>query len=417
MSLYQNVIKKIQEVAITANISNEFVEMFIIPDRQIESRLSIKMDDGSMKSFHSYRVQHDNLAGPYKGGIRFSEGIDIEEVKGLATLMSIKNAVVGLPIGGGKGGVVVNTRAISTNEKEKIARQYVRIFSQNIGPEIDVPAPDMYTDSQTMAWMADEYIKLGNPNGLAVVTGKPISMGGSLGREKATAQGAAFVFNSYCSVNADSCHSKMSVAIQGFGNAGGHLARIMNDQGYKVVAVSDSSGALYNKEGLDVELLLKIKKETGKLKGYSDTDDAQILTNQELLSLDCDIMFLAALENQITKDNAASIRAKVIFELANGPVTPEADVTLESKGIEVIPDVLVNAGGVTVSYFEWLQNKADKYWSLEEVDSKLKDLLDVAFSEIYEIKSSQNISYRDAALWKALKRLEGLANADMIEGK
>lgn len=409
MSLYSNAIKLINNVSKKAGIVSSVTSALVYPERQIEVNLPVKMDDGAIKNFMAYRVQHSSLAGPYKGGIRFSNSVDIDEVKGLATLMTVKNAVVGLPLGGGKGGVVVDTKDISICEKERIARAYIRSLAPNIGVEVDIPAPDMYTDSQTMAWMADEYIKLGNPNALGVVTGKPVTMGGSLGRDTATAQGAAYVFSSYCAANNQKCKPGMKVIIQGFGNAGYNLAKILNRMGHVIVGLSDSSGAIYNDLGLDLDVVVQVKSVSRKITSYADANSAEVLTNQELLIKQCDGLFLAALENQITAENADQILAPVIFELANGPVTSEADEILNDKGTHVLPDVLLNAGGVTVSYFEWIQNKTGDYWSESVVFDKLQTKMESAFSVIHKIKTTENVSYREAAIWKALKRLEELS--------
>lgn len=379
----------------------------------------VVMDSGEVEIFEGYRVQHNNWAGPYKGGLRFSDLVDLDEVTALATWMSLKCSVVGIPLGGGKGGVKVDTKKISKSEKEKITRAFIREIADYIGPDQDVPAPDMYTDPQVMAWAADEYMKIKGPNKLGVVTGKPLDFGGSAGRDQATAQGGIYVWEKFAE-SENLKPQEISVIIQGFGNAGANVAQILSDQGYKIIGISDSKGGLISQTGLDIAAALSCKVEYGSVTSCEHTaidyeaikgqDKVKTVTNEELLEAECDLLILSALENQITKENADKIKAKYILELANGPVTPEADEVLNSQGKVVLPDILMNAGGVTVSYFEWVQNATNYYWQTEEVQKRLKEIMVSAFSHVDNVKKEFKCSYREAAFITALRRLEKLAN-------
>jgi glutamate dehydrogenase/leucine dehydrogenase len=360
------------------------------------------MDDKTLKRIEGFRVQHNNLAGPYKGGIRYSEMVDEDEVLALATWMTIKCSVVGIPLGGGKGGVKINTKNLSEYELEQVTRAFVGHIHEFIGPNTDVPAPDMYTNPKIMAWATDEYMKLNDGEGLGAFTGKPIEFGGAKGRGTATADGALMIMKKHIG---DETLGSMSVAIQGFGNAGMVLAQNLAQEGVKVVAVSDSSGGIYNDNGLNIDEVSKHKLSGHKLAEFKGPKQ---ITNQELLNLDVCALCLSALENVITEENADQIQAKVIFELANGPVTTQADEILKEKGIDVLPDILVNAGGVTVSYFEMVQNKQDYYWGSEETMTKLDEIMSDAYAEVAKTKSKFDCSYREAAFIVALKRLEKL---------
>ncbi len=369
------------------------------PEAIHKVNFNVRMDSGELKRFEGYRVQHNSLAGPYKGGLRYSENVDEDEVMALAAWMSIKCSVVGIPLGGGKGGVKVDTKKLSDSELERLTRGFVGSIYKFIGPSTDVPAPDMYTNPQIMAWATDEYMKLNDGKGLGTFTGKPVEFGGAMGRSTATADGAYFVMKDKIG---DSLVDK-SVAIQGFGNAGSVLAKLLDDAGVKIHAVSDSSGGVYSKDGLDIGLVDEFKENGGRL---VDMKDYETITNEALLELEVDVLCLAALENVITEKNAKNIKADIIFELANGPVSSDADDILEERKIEVIPDILVNAGGVTVSYFEMVQNKQNNYWSAEETKEKLQKIMSDAYADVRSTHDDYKCSYREAAFIVAMKRLE-----------
>lgn len=401
MNPFDNALQQLGKAAAIIKLSPEILKKLSVPNKIITANLAIKKDDNTLEIYEGYRVQYNNARGPYKGGIRFHPQVDINEVKALAFWMSIKTAVVDIPMGGAKGGVVIDTKTLSPNELEKISRVWVRAFQDVIGPDKDIPAPDVYTNPQTMAWMADEYSKLVGEKKLGVVTGKPLDMGGSKGRDQATASGGMIVLNDL--VNKRSWEAqKMSVAIQGLGNVGGGIAKALFEQGYKVVAVADSKNVIYSESGLNVPEILERKKNKQSLNDLPDTKEISL---EEFFALELDVLVPAALENQITADNASSIKAKVILEMGNGPTTPEADEILFAKGVELIPDVLANAGGVTVSYFEWLQNKADQYWSEEEVATKLKDKMIKAWQKVFDIAKEKKIDYRTAAFVLAIERI------------
>jgi len=393
--VYENAKKQLEKAFSMLDIDDDVKEMISHPKRILEVSIPVKMDDGSTKIFTGYRVQYNDARGPTKGGIRFHPNVTLDEVKALAAWMTWKTAVVNIPFGGAKGGVVVNPKELSESELERLSRGYIRSISDFIGPDVDIPAPDVYTNPKIMAWMMDEYEKIVGHHSPAVITGKPISVGGSLVRDVATALGAFYVIEE--SVK----HFKISdktIAIQGFGNAGMNLAKILKDNGYKIVAVSDSKGGVYDKNGLDIDKLISVKQSSGTVSEY----DAEKVSNSDLLELDVPILIPAALENQITEKNADSIKAKLVVEVANGPVTPEADKILYSKGINVIPDILANAGGVTVSYFEWVQNRTGDYWDEDTVKQKLKSIMRKAF---YDVASINNVDMRTAAYMVAVKRV------------
>lgn len=364
--------------------------------REVHETLSIVMDDGTPRTFEAYRVQHNNWRGPFKGGIRYHAQVDIDEVRALAAWMTMKTAVVGIPMGGGKGGVTVDPKTLSSGERDRLTTAWARCMTPYIGPTIDVPAPDVNTTSHDMDLIAEVY---GNP---AVITGKSVGHGGSLGRDTATATGGWFVFNALRpQLLLDD--ERATVAVQGFGNAGAHFATLAHRHGLKVIAVSDSSGGVVNLEGLDIPALLEHKKTTGRV---HDFPNSRNITNAELLEVECGVLVPAALEGQITLENAGRIKAKAVLELANGPTTPEADDLLFSRGVMVIPDVLANAGGVTVSYFEWEQNMRGQAWSAEDVEARLKDVMDAAARAVGERKVTYATDYRRAAFLLALERLE-----------
>jgi glutamate dehydrogenase/leucine dehydrogenase len=427
-SPYQNAIAQLTEVAALLRPSYPDTAAFdhIItnlqkPDRVIEGYITIEMDDGSEQDFQVFRSQHDNARGPYKGGIRFHQDVTKDEVMALATWMTWKCAVTGIPYGGGKGGVVVDPRKLSATELESLSRAYVRFLGENIGPWIDVPAPDVNTTPQIMAWMVDEFEVMQKERGLLQVnplasfTGKPLELGGSQGRAEATGLGGVYVleelFAQLLKAGTFASKSEVKIAIQGFGNVGYWFAHHAVARGYTVIAVSDSRGGIVVEKGLDPEKTMECKQESGSISKCActskscDMKNGRVVTNEALLELDVDVLVPAALENVITQKNAESIKAKYILELANGPVTPEADTILENNNVTVIPDVLANAGGVTTSYFEWVQNLYGYYWSKEEVLGKLEPLMSTSFQEMWRHKSKLKISARMATYLTAVKRV------------
>lgn len=382
-----------------------------IPDRILRSEIPVEMDNGQTKKFRAFRVQHNNKRGPYKGGIRFHPNVTLDEVKALAFWMTIKTAVVGIPMGGGKGGVVVDPHKLSCTELERLSRGYIKAFYKNLGPRLDIPAPDVNTNSQIMDWMTDEYNKLTGKIQLAVITGKSISAGGSLGRDTATADGGFFILEHLIKklkINP----KKTTVAIQGFGNAGAVMAHLFYHAGFRIIAVSDSQTAVVDStgKGFDFHVIEKIKKNRGRVdicncqKIHCSCTNHRHLPVQKILGYPCDVLVLAALENQITDKNAKNIKAKIILELANGPITPQADKILFAKKVRIIPDVLANAGGVTVSYFEWRQNLRQEKWSKTKVKSKLKQTMAKAFNEVEKNAKKYGTDLRTAAFISALKR-------------
>ncbi len=415
---FENAIKQLEKSAKILDLKPQIFELLKTPDRILELKVPVKMDDGSLRIFNGYRVQHNNWAGPYKGGLRYFPTVDLDEVKALAFWMTIKTAVVGIPMGGGKGGVTVDPRKLSDSELERLSREFGKKLAPNIGPYIDVPAPDVYTNFKIMNWVKESFIDFRKNNykkfGLeltkqqekkmqAVITGKSVDQGGSLGRDRATAMGGFFIIRSL--VEREHFQERPSVVIQGFGNAGSVMAELCLAEGYKVVAVSDSQGGVYDPQGLNIEKLIAHKQSTGHILGF---EQGEKINNKELLELETDILVPAALENVITAENADNIKAKFIVELANGPVTPEADMILAKNGLKIVPDVLANSGGVTVSYFEWQQNLEDRYWSESEVFNKLKDIILPAFEQIWQIAEEKKIDLRTAAFAQALERLQNL---------
>jgi len=407
--IYKEALSRLDKAASYAAIDAEVVEKLKFPKACLEVSIPVRMDDGSLRIFTGYRVHHNDLRGPTKGGIRFHPNVSLDEVKSLAFWMSIKCAVVGIPFGGGKGGVIVDPKELSRMELERLSRGYIQQIASFIGPDTDIPAPDVYTNAMIMGWMMDEYSKIVRRLSPAVITGKPIALGGSQGREDATARGGY-----YCIKELEKKRhwdpKNIRVAVQGFGNAGQFIAEMLHQDGYKVVAISDSQGGIYRPQGFDVPSIIQVKNNSKKLQAVycegsvCELVDATVVTNEELLELDVDILIPAALENQITKDNAKNVKAPVIIELANGPTTFEADTILEAKGTLVVPDILANAGGVTVSYFEWVQNKAGYYWSLNEVQERLKEIMLREFRFVYALMEEHNTDMRTAAYIHALNR-------------
>ncbi len=378
------------------------------PLRTFIVNFPVRMDDGTVKVFTGFRCQYNDARGPTKGGLRFHPEETIDTVKALAAWMTWKTAVVGIPYGGGKGGVICNPKEMSEREIERLSRAYFSAVSQIVSPEKDIPAPDVYTNPQIMAWMMDEFSKIKQYNTPGVITGKPIPLGGSLGRGDATARGGMFTIREAAKVlNIDL--KGATVAIQGYGNAGQFAHQLMIEMfGSKVVAVSDSRGAVYKEEGLPFKELVDHKTKTRQVKGFPGTkniDEDGAKANAKLLEMDVDVLIPAALENVITKDNAGNIKAKIVAELANGPTTPDADIILHKNGVFDIPDFLCNAGGVTVSYFEWVQNNYGYYWDIDTVYERLDKIMTKAFHEVYQMHMDKNVDMRAAAYMVAVDRV------------
>jgi glutamate dehydrogenase/leucine dehydrogenase len=398
---YEAALKQLDVAVEKLKLNPGIHEMLKRPIRTLIVNIPVVMDDGSIQVFTGYRVQYNDALGPTKGGIRYHPDLTLDEVTALAAWMTWKTAVVGLPLGGAKGGIRCNPKEMSKAELERLTRGYVRAIAKFIGPQIDVPAPDVYTDAQTMAWIMDEYSEIVGYPAFGVVTGKPLSVGGSCGRSEATSRGLMYTVieaAKYLGINLGDA----TVAVQGYGNVGYHAARLLHEVGCKIIAVSDSKGGIYNPNGLDPEKVLEHKNKTGSVVDYPDS---VFITNEQLLELECDILVPAALENQITKTNAANIKAKIIAEGANGPTTPEADEILFRKGVFVIPDILANSGGVIVSYFEQVQNQMNYYWTEEEVRNKLKETITKVFYDILELSKQYNVNMRTAAYMLAVKRV------------
>ncbi len=398
---FENAITQLERATSLTEFDKDFLEQIRHANREVRVNIPIKMDDGSLRVFEGYRVQFNNARGPYKGGIRFHQDTDIHEVKALAFWMALKCAVANIPMGGGKGGVTVNPKELSIGEIESLSRGWMAAMSDVVGPQQDVPAPDVNTTPQIMAWMADEYEKITGDDSGAVITGKPLENGGSEGRGSATAQGGFYVFNALRTRLG--LPEKCSVVVQGFGNAGQHAARLWAEAGHKVIAVSDSRAAVMNPEGLDVQALINHKTKT---RSVGDFEGAESLDPNELLFQECDLLIPAALENQIHKDNAEKVSAKAVLELANGPTTPAADDELFERGILVVPDILANAGGVTVSTFEWEQNVKGEHWTEEEVFEKLKKIMELEAGMIADEAEELGADLRRAAFVIALRRLQ-----------
>jgi glutamate dehydrogenase len=375
-------------------------ELLKEPLRLLTVRIPVKMDNGSVKVFTGYRAQHNDAVGPTKGGIRFHPGVTEDEVKALSMWMTIKCGIADLPYGGGKGGIQCDPRTLSFGELERLSRGYVRAISQLVGPTKDIPAPDVFTNSQIMAWMMDEYSRIREFDSPGFITGKPLVLGGSIGRESSTALGVVLLLREAAHVAGIPIEGAR-VIIQGFGNAGSFLAQFLHEAGAKVVGISDAQGALYDPEGLDVQYLLDRRDSFGTVTNLFPN----AISNQELLIQDCDILVPAAIENQITEDNAPDIKAKILVEAANGPTTLKATEILTNKGVLIVPDVLASSGGVIVSYFEWVQNNQGYYWNEEEVNEKLQQILKKSFYNVYQLSLQKQVDMRLAAYIVGLKRM------------
>ena len=420
-SLFEDAIRQVELFSKHALVDSETLDRLRRPRFTASATIPVRMDDGSMKLFDGYRVRYDDARGPAKGGIRFHPDVSLDELKALALWMACKCAVVEIPFGGGKGGVTVDPKQLSRAELQRLSRGYIRELADVLGPDVDVPAPDVYTNQRIMGWMADEYSRIRRARTPAIITGKPVELEGIVGRDDATGRGAY-----YCMKELQAIRSwtpeRVRVAVQGFGNAGQNIARLLHQDGYRVVAISDSKGGLYREEGLDIPSLIHAKNETRTMSGVycgcsvcecaeCSREHVTALTNAELLELDVDVLVPAALELQVTRENAGRVRAPVIIEVANGPLSSEADAELAARGVLVVPDILANAGGVSVSYFEWAQNKGGWTWSLDDVHQRLLQIMRTAFECVYSRHSEGEISMRAAAYAVALERIAGAVQA------
>lgn len=414
-NLFEQAVERLVALGGQAGISDQLLASLSRPKSMHYASLPVRMDDGNTSYFDAYRCQHSHMLGPGKGGIRFHPNVNDAEIRALALWMTIKCALIGLPFGGAKGGVVVDPKSLSRLELERLSRGYMRAMADIVGPDRDIPAPDVYTTDRIMGWMRDEYEVIKGGKHPAVITGKPLSLGGSEGRFEATARGAFYCID-FLRTKEGKLSEDLTVAIQGFGEAGYHLARLLDEAGYKIVAVSDSKGGIYCPAGLDVQLLHERKRNTNSFHpNYpqssvtycGDCEGYESISNEDLLALDIDILAPAALENAITANNVAEVKAKWIVEVANGPISTEADESLFDRGIVVIPDVLANSGGVIVSYFEWVQNRSGYPWTLEEVQTRLKEKIEKAFEAMWQYEhKADTTSLRQAAYAKALSYLE-----------
>jgi glutamate dehydrogenase len=400
-SLYEEALKPLKKAAAVLNLEPDVVEVLSNPERIIVVSIPVKMDSGKINVFTGYRVRHNTSRGPTKGGIRYHPGVCLDEVKSLAFWMSVKNGVVGVPYGGGKGGITCNPKEMSQGELERLTRGYAAAIAKFVGPDQDIPAPDVGTNAQIMGWFVDEYCKITGKCLPGVITAKPLSIGGSRGRGTATGRGAFFA--TLEAVKAFNIPLRGArVSIQGYGNVARPIAKYLYELGCKIVAVSDSVGGAYNPEGMNPVALAEFKDKTRNVKGFPGSRE---INTTDPITIDCDILIPAALEGQITENNANDVKAKLIVEEANGPTTPEADKILHEKGVKVIPDVLANAGGVTVSYFEWVQNRMGYYWSDEEVDEKLKQAMTKAFQDVNQTAQEHQIDMRTAAYVTAVRKI------------
>jgi glutamate dehydrogenase (NAD(P)+) len=398
---YQVAVEQFMTAADRLNLDEGMKQILSHPKRELTVHFPVRMDDGSYRVFTGYRVQHSLTLGPAKGGIRYHQDVSLDEVKALAMWMTWKCATVGIPYGGGKGGVIVDPKQLSLAEVERLTRRFAAEISVIIGPEIDIPAPDVNTNSQTMAWIMDTISMLKGYPVPGLITGKPIGIGGSLGRNEATARGLQYVVREAVKVKGVDLQGAR-VVVQGFGNAGSIAARLLSEDGATVIAISDSRGGIVNTSGIDANSATRYKQEHGSLSGFGGSDD---ITNEELLELECDILVPAALESVITANNADRIKTKIIAEAANGPTTPEADRILFQKGVLVLPDILANAGGVTVSYFEWAQNIQGYYWAEDEVNKKLERVMQRAFHDVHETSENNSVDTRTGAYMLAINRV------------
>ena len=415
-SVYSDAVKRLDDAFDYVEMDAEALLKLKHSKAIVQVSVPVRMDDGSLRIFEGYRVRHNDTRGPTKGGLRYHPKVDLDEVKALAFWMTFKCAVVGIPYGGAKGGITVSPKELSRLELERLSRGFIREMADFIGPDTDIPAPDVYTNAMIMGWMMDEYSKIHRKHSPAVITGKPIQLGGSLGRDDATGRGGY-----YCIKEIEKLRGwrpdEITVAVQGFGNAGQAAARLLAEDGYRVVAVSDSKGGIYRPRGFDVPSLIKVKNESRQLKAVycedalCETIDADNISNEELLELDVDLLVPAALEGQIHGSNATRIKAKIVVELANGPITSEGDAVLHDAGKLIVPDILANAGGVTVSYFEWTQNRQGYYWDLDEIHRRLQSIMAREFNAVYGLSGRHQVNMRTAAYIHALDRIGGAIQA------
>ncbi|MEH7120486.1 Glu/Leu/Phe/Val dehydrogenase [Neobacillus vireti] len=389
----------IKEAVHKLGYTDDVYELLKEPLRTITVRIPVRMDDGTIKIFTGYRSQHNDAVGPTKGGVRFHPEVNEDEVKALSIWMSLKCGIANLPYGGGKGGIICDPRNMSFRELERLSRGYVRAISQIVGPTKDIPAPDVYTNSQIMAWMMDEYSRLREFDSPGFITGKPVVLGGSQGRETATARGVTICIEEAVKKKNIKLQGAR-IVIQGFGNAGSFLAKFMHEAGAKVIGISDAHGALYDPKGLDIDYLLERRDSYGTI----TTLFTNVITNQELLEKECDILVPAAISNQITAENAGRIKAAIVVEAANGPTSIEATKILDERGVLLVPDILASTGGVTVSYFEWVQNNQGYYWSEDEVAEKLRNVMVASFEEIYQTSQTRQVDMRLAAYMVGIRK-------------
>lgn len=408
VNIFDQALMRLDDAARHLDLDADVLEKLKYPRETTKVRLMIRMDDGSRKSFMAWRCRYDDTRGPTKGGIRFHPEATAEEVETLAFWMTFKCAVMDLPYGGGKGAVRVDPRTLSKTELERLSRAYIQAFAKIIGPNRDIPAPDVYTNSMIMGWMADEYSSIQGEPAPAVITGKPMALGGSLGREDATARGGYYLIRHL--TNRLDLPVRARVAVQGFGNAGQHIARLLAEDGHKIVAISDSRGAVYCPDGIDPHSAIRAKL-GGSVTAMAGSAGLSALASEDLIAVDCDLLVPAALEDMIHEGNASRIKASVVLELANGPLTPEADAILDRRGIAVLPDILANAGGVTVSYFEWVQNRQGYYWPIDDVHARLQTTMEREGDAIWRLSQERDLTLRRAAYVHALARLASAIEA------
>jgi glutamate dehydrogenase (NAD(P)+) len=407
-SLHQAAVDQFQRAADLIDLNDSYRQILSHPKNEIIVNFPVSLEDGTKKVFTGYRIQHNNVLGPYKGGLRFHPDVDLDEVKALAAWMTFKTALVGVPFGGAKGGVTIDPSEHSDEQMKRVVRRFTHALGSNIGPDHDIPAPDVGTSSQTMDWVMDTYANISPPgfrqSVKGVVTGKSIEVGGSVGREAATGRGVLYSLRHWCgeqNIRLD----ELKVSVQGFGNVGGFFAELAAEAGCTIVGISDHTGTIANEDGIDPVKLRAWVAEHGGVDGFPG---AMAITTEELFSLDVDVMVPAALENQITEERARALKCRVLIEAANGPTTPEAEVVLADRGIEVVPDILANAGGVIVSYFEWLQNKSARAWSFDDVDTRMRELVWQAHDRVVQRRAELSCSRREAAYVVALDRLSAV---------
>lgn len=407
-SLHQAAVDQFQRAADLIDLNDSYRQILSHPKNEIIVNFPVSLDDGTKKVFTGYRIQHNNVLGPFKGGLRFHPDVDLDEVKALAAWMTFKTALVGIPFGGAKGGVTIDPSQYSDEEMRRIVRRFTHALGSNIGPDHDIPAPDVGTSSQTMDWVMDTYANISPPgfrqSVKGVVTGKSIEVGGSVGREAATGRGVLYSLRHWCGENGLRL-DELKVSVQGFGNVGGFFAELAAEAGCTIIGVSDHTGTIANEDGLDP---IKLRAWVAENGGIENFPGAMAITTEELFSLEVDVMVPAALENQITEERARALKCRVLVEAANGPTTPEAEVVLAEKGVDVVPDILANAGGVIVSYFEWLQNKSARAWSFDDVDARLRELVWQAHDRVVERRAELSCSRREAAYVVALDRLSSV---------